>query len=45
MDKGLKERSESANAQLVLARERGDEVHVVVAIGDEDGVDEHRLRS
>lgn len=44
MDKRLEEGRQPVDADLVLARERGHMDHVVLAISDEDGVNEHRLQ-
>lgn len=44
VDKRLEEGRQPVDADLVLARKRGHMDHVVLAIGDEDGVNEHRLQ-
>lgn len=43
MDESLKELDYLVDAAAVLVRERGDEDFFVVAIGDEQWVDEHGL--
>jgi hypothetical protein len=43
VDKRLEEAGQPVEADLVLARQGGDEDQVIVAVGDEKRVDEHRL--
>lgn len=43
VDERLEEASQSADADLELARKRGHFDHVILAVGNKDGVDEHRL--
>lgn len=45
VDKRLEEASQSADADLELARKRGHFDHVILAVGNKDGVDEHRLEA
>ncbi|KAI6749007.1 hypothetical protein HG531_007954 [Fusarium graminearum] len=43
VDERLEERNQLVAAELVLTRERRDEDHVALTVGDKEGVDKHRL--
>jgi hypothetical protein len=45
VDEGLEKCDQAANAQLVLAWKRRNKIHVVIAVGNKDGINEHRLDS